>query len=164
MFEPSTPPAPEVPRSPHALVRHLQDRKPILRDRALTVLATLLVLLISLAGWRYYSQWRLGRIILTNQGIPLLAQLIPETGDEPMGEPFDLVARSTLSLPSGDYRVRVNGVGRLGQTYRFAVNQGETITHEVSLDDGRLLTVGGDPPRVGVKPNLPATSRCPLRR
>ncbi len=149
MIEPSATPAPEAPPSPHALVRYLQDRKPILRDRALTVLATLLVLLLSLAAWRYYSHWRLGRIILTNDGIPLLAQLLPESGDEPLAEPFDVVARSTLSLPAGDYRLRVNGIGRLGQTYRLAVNQGETITYELSLDEGRLLKAAGDPPNWG---------------
>ncbi len=137
-------PEPEPPHSPHALIRYFQQRKPILRDRALTVLATLSVLLISLAAWRYYSHWRLGRIILTNDGIPLLAQLLPESGDEPINEPFDVVARSTLALPAGDYRLRVNGVGRLGRTYRFAVNQGETITYELSLDEGRLLGGEGD--------------------
>ena len=138
-------PEPDSARSPHALVRYLQQCKPILRDRTLTVLATLLVLLISLAAWWYYSHWRLGRIILTNHGIPLLAQLLSESGDEPVGEPFDIVTRTTLALPAGDYRLRINGVGRLGRTYRFAVNQGETITHELSLDEGRLLAEYVDP-------------------
>jgi hypothetical protein len=151
MNEPNTPPdtppnpAQEALQSLRAIVRYLQERKRIIRDRALTVLATLLVLLISLTAWRYYSQWRLGRIILTNHGIPLLAQLLPESGDELMGEPFDVVARSTLSLPAGDYRLRLNGVGRLGRTYRFAVNQGEAITQDPSLDEGRLLAENVDP-------------------
>ena len=101
-----------------------------------------MVLLIGFGGWWYYSQQRLGRIILTNQGTPLLVQVWPEAGDEPLDEPFDVVARSTLALPAGDYRLRINAVGRLGRTYRFAVNRGETIADDLSLDDGRLL--GGD--------------------
>ncbi len=171
MIEPSATPAPEAPRSPHALVRYLQARKPILRDRALTVLTTLLVLLISLAAWQYYSQWRLGRIILTNQGIPLLAQLLPESGDEPLDEPFDIVARSTLFLPAGDYRLRLNAVGRLGRTYRLAVNQGETTTYELSLDEGRLLAEyvgpgawqrGGERLREDLMPFAPVTRALEL--
>ena len=131
-----------IPSRPRALPPSPQTNPP--RPR-LTVLATLLVLLSSLAAWSYYSHWRLGHIVLTNHGIPLLAQLLPESGDEPMGEPFDVVASSTLSLPAGDYRLRVNGVGRLGRTYRLAVNQGETITYELSLDEGRLLAEYVDP-------------------
>ena len=56
-------------------------------------------------------------------------QVLDESGEEPIGEPVDLVTESTLALPDGDYRLRVNGVGRLGRTYRFAVNRGETIAH-----------------------------------
>jgi hypothetical protein len=119
----------------------------VIRDRAITVAATLLVLLIGLTGWRYYSERRLGRIVLTNHGTPLLVQVLPETGDEPIDEPFDVVTRSTLALPAGDYRLRVNAVGRLGRTYQFAVNRGETIAHELSLDEGRLLGVEVDPSR-----------------
>ena len=59
-----------------------------------------------------------------------MAQVLPEAGDEPLGEPFHVIGRwTTLALPAGDYRLRVHGVGRLGRTYRFAVNRGETQTH-----------------------------------
>ena len=67
---------------------------------------------------------------------------MPKSSDTPIGEPFDLVTRAGVSLPAGDYRLRVSGKGRLGRTYRFAVNRGETQTHEISLDEGRLL--GGE--------------------
>src|SRR4051812_35291600 len=105
----------EAARSNRGLVRWFQERKRIIRDRAMTVVATLLVLLIGLTGWWYFSQRRLGRIVLTNHSVPLLVQVLPESGDEPVGEPIDLVTRSTLALPAGDYRLRVNGVGRLGR-------------------------------------------------
>jgi hypothetical protein len=135
----------EAARSTHGLVRYFQERKRIFRDRAFTVVATLLVLLIGLTGWWFYSQRRLGRIVLTNHGVPLLVQVLSESGDEPVDEPFDVVTRFTKALPAGDYRLWVNGIGRLGRTYRFAVNRGETIAHELSLDEGRLLARGGDP-------------------
>ncbi len=95
--------------------------------------------LVGVVSWRAYAVYRLGRIEVTNDGPPLIAQLLPESGDEPLGEPFDVVTRSTLSLPGGDYRLRVHGVGRLGRAYRLAVNPGETRAHALSLDEGRLL-------------------------
>ena len=169
MSEPATtleqPPThePAATRSTHRLVRWFQERKRAFRDRALAVVATLLVLLIGLGGWCWYSQWRLGRIVLTNHGIPLLVQELPESGDEPLDEPFDLVHRSTLALPAGDYRLRVNGVGRLGRTYRFAVNRGETITYELSLDQGPPAGGRCGPVRTGSASIGRGKSRCPLR-
>ncbi len=147
--QPQTPGLHAAARSSHGLARYFQERKPVIRDRAVTVAATLLVLLIGLAGWRYFSERRLGRIVLTNQGTPLVVQVLPESSDEPIGEPIDLVARSTLALPAGDYRLNVNAAGRLGKTYRVAVNRGETIEHELSLNEGRLLGRDLDPANWG---------------
>ena len=65
--------------------------------------------------------------------------MLDAESDEPVGEPVEVFKKSTLALPDGDYRLRVNGEGRLGRTYRFAVNRGETIAHKLSLDEGRLL-------------------------
>ena len=55
-----------------------------------------------------------------------MVQVLDETSDMAVGEPFDLVDRAVLTLPEGEYRLRVDGTGRLGRTYRFAVNRGET--------------------------------------
>ena len=101
---------------------------------------TLLVMAILFLAWRLYAAWRTGRIELTNEGSPLAVQVLSETGDEPVGEPFELAKRVVLSLPDGDYRLRLSGVGRLGRTYRFAVNRGETQSHRLSLDEGRLMS------------------------
>ena len=57
----------------------------------------------------------------------------------PMGEPFDIVHRYLLSLPAGDYRLKITGKGRVGRIYRVAVNRGETDAFKLSLDEGRLL-------------------------
>ncbi len=98
-----------------------------------------LVLLGGIAAWRAYSQWQLGHIVLSTSGQPLAAELISESGDASVGEPFDIGTHAVLSVPQGDYRLRVTGVGLLGQTYRVAVNRGETRTHSLALDEGRLL-------------------------
>ncbi len=96
----------------------------------------------SIVGWRYYAESKFGRVELLTEGKPVVAQVLDEPGDSPIGEPFDLATRAVVLLPEGDYQLRVNGVGRIGRTYRFAVNRGETQAHTISIDEGRLL--GGE--------------------
>jgi hypothetical protein len=108
------------------------------RDRATTVAATLLVVLAAFAAWRFYSEWRLGQVELTTDGPPLTVQVLPETGDQPLGEPIDVVSRYVLSLTAGEYRLKVNGKGRLGRTFRFAVDRGESIHHKLLYGFGTL--------------------------
>ena len=128
----------------------IESRTTVLRDRLSAIpgkLAaagvTLIFMSASVVAWHYYSEWRLGRVELITNGVPLVAQVLAQSSDDAIGEPFDLVTRAVVSLPDGEYRLRVNGMGRLGRTYRFAVNRGETQSHTVSLDEGRLL--GGEP-------------------
>ena len=129
---------PGVPRSRSGLC-DIQRRKKAIRSTAIGVVATVVLMLGAVLGWRYYSDWRLGRVVLTTDGPPLIAQLLPESGDEPIGEPFDVGKRTALSLPAGDYRLRLTGTGRLGRTYRMGVDRGETHSHRLSLDEGLLL-------------------------
>ena len=130
-------------RPPERLVRFVRSRRKVLGAGVIGMAATILVSIGAMLGWRSFSDWRLGHIVLTNDGPPLSAQILPESGVEPAGEPFAIVDHATLTLPAGDHRLRVTGLGRLGRTYRFAVNRGETQTHALSLDEGRLL--GGEP-------------------
>jgi hypothetical protein len=135
------------------------------RRAIVRVVAT--VLLVELAGaaaWRLYDVWRTGRVVLTNDGPPLTVQVLGESGDAAIGEPVELIRRTTLALPAGDYRLRITGAGRLSRTYRFAVNPGETFNQALTLDDNRLLgeatihPVGpGDPPRRDPIPFTPDT-------
>ncbi len=105
-------------------------------------MATMLLLAAALLAWRFYDAWRFGRIELTTVDAPVVVQVLAESSDTPIGEPFDLVTLAVVSLPAGDYRLHVSGKGRLSRTYRFGVTLGETQTHEISLDEGRLL--GGE--------------------
>jgi hypothetical protein len=139
------------------LSRFFRVRRSAFRIAATAVAAVIVLELVALAAWWSYSRWRLGHITLTNEGPPLVVQVLDESGEHPIGQPFDLVTESTLALPDGDYRLRVDGVGRLGQTDRMAVSRGETIEHKLSLDEGRPLA--GDRPkaprevkRVGLDP------------
>ena len=158
---------PEPPHAPGLHVAgdsHLHEGRAAIRIAAVSVAIMLLVILIGVAAWRFFAERQLGRIELTNDGAPLIVQVLPESGDEPLGEPFDVASRSILVLPDGDYRLRVHGVGRLGRTYRFDVNRGETATHALSLEEGRLLgrepvpqSGGQEKPREQPMPFAPTT-------
>ncbi len=88
----------------------------------------------------------------------MVGQVLDGDSDLAIGEPFDIASRAVVNLPEGDYRLRVNGVGRLGRTYRFVVASGETHVHTVSIDEGRLLgQESSGPPKVrgGSVSNVP---------
>ncbi len=124
------------------LVRTARERRQAILTTLAAAAATVLLMAGSVFAWRFYDEWRRGRIELTSDGAPVVCQVLAETSDDPIGEPFDLITRAVVSLPAGDYRLRVNGKGRIGRTYRFAVNRGETQSHSISIDEGRLL--GGE--------------------
>jgi outer membrane protein assembly factor BamB/predicted Ser/Thr protein kinase len=121
------------------VMRYVRQRKKSLTGAGLATAATVLIMLGALGAWRYYTDWRIGRVVLTTEGPSLSAQLLNEAGDEPIGEPFSIGARSTLALPAGDYRLRVQTPGVMGQTYRLALKRGETGTFHLTLADDRLL-------------------------
>ena len=120
------------------VARSVPQRCAVIKGAVTAVAATLLLLAAAWLGWRFYSEWRLGRVELTNDGVPLTAEVLSASGEEAIGEPFEIVTRSTLALPDGDYQLRLSGVGRLSATYRLAVNRGERNAYSVSLDDSRL--------------------------
>ena len=119
---------------------------------ASSVAATLCAVVLGLAAWWMLAAWRLGHVVLTNDGPPLTVQVLGESDDNPIGEPQELIRRRTLTLPSGEYRLRVEGDGRLSRTYRLGVNRGETFTQALTLDDNRLLGERPMPPMGGSAP------------
>jgi outer membrane protein assembly factor BamB/predicted Ser/Thr protein kinase len=126
------------------VVRYVGRRRKTLTGAGLAVAATVLLMIGAFGAWRSYSDWRLGRIVLTTDGPPLAAELLPASSSElPIGEPFDIGAHTVVALPDGDYRLRVKATGRMSQTYRVAINRGETRTHRLTLDDDRML--GSEP-------------------
>ena len=101
------------------------------------------VLALLFGGWRFYAGWRMGRVELIAEGEAVVVQVLEGVTEEPLGEPVGLVDRVVIELPAGEYKLRVEGKGRLSRTFRFSVNRGETLAHSISIDEGRLL--GGEP-------------------
>ncbi len=110
----------------------------------LGAMAALLVIGVAALGVYLHGEWRTGWVELVTVGAPLELQVLAAESDATIGTTIELASRAELALPDGEYRVRVNGKGRVGRTYRFVVNRGERQSHTISLDEGRLL--GGETP------------------
>ena len=82
-------------------VRYVRKRQKTLGRGSLVVAATTLLIVGSFLGWRFYSDWRLGRVVLSTDGPPLTAQVLARSGDEPIGEPFAVGTRTVLP-PAGE--------------------------------------------------------------
>ncbi len=134
-----------------------RERGAAIRNLGLGSAFTLVVIAVVIAGLRIDAEWRIGHVELIIEGEPVVAQVLAEGSDIALGEPFDVVSRAVLALADGEYQLRVNGKGRVGRTYRFAVNRGETQLHRISLDEGRLLCGEPGRPDSGAQgePNLP---------
>ena len=120
----------------------IRRRRHTIVNTVAIAISTLVLMAASVAAWRFYAEWRLGRVELTTDSEPLVCQVIAESTDTPIGDPFDLVSRAVVTLPAGDYRLLVSGTGRLSRTFRIAVNRGEGQAHLIAIDEGRLL--GGE--------------------
>ena len=82
---------------------------------------------LGILGSLFYSHWRMGSVVLTAMGDAVVVQVLEEESDRPVGGPVGLVDRAVIALPAGEYRLRVDGKGRVGRTFRFSVNRGETL-------------------------------------
>ena len=121
------------------VTRYVRKRKKAIGVGALTVAATSLLIVSAFLGWQSYQQSLLGRVLLSTDGPPLTAQVLSESGEKEVGEPFAVGTRTVATLPEGRYRLRVEGPGIFGQTYQFGVNRGELGRYQVSGDENRLL-------------------------
>ncbi len=120
-------------------VRYVRKRKQSLGRGSIVAAATVALVVGAFLGWRHYEDWRSGEVVLRTDGAPLRAQVLTESNDERVGEPFDVGTRTPRRLPAGDYRLRLTGHGLLGQTYRLGIHRGESRPYSLSLDGDRLL-------------------------
>ncbi len=121
------------------ITRYVRKRSKTIGVGAIVVAATCLSIVGSFLGWRSYSDSRLGRVLLSTDGPALMAQVLSESGEERVGEPFAVGTRTVATLPAGGYRLRVAGPGILGQTYQFGVGRGELGSYRLAADENRLL-------------------------
>lgn len=121
------------------LARSVRKHRKAVRVASIAVAASLLVVAAILGGWSWFREWRLGRVLLSTEGLPLTAQVVQGDGETAVAEPFSIGTNTSLALPAGDYQLRLKAAGRLGRTVRLGLNRGETLTRTVSLEEGVLF-------------------------
>lgn len=116
------------------------------RRRATARTAAIILVAFGLVGGLIYAieSWqksRRGMLQLTTpDSSAATAEILPESGDDPVVPAFALPMQQPLSLPAGAYRVRLRSPvpGVVGETFMMDLPRGHTQPHTVLLDD-RLL-------------------------
>ena len=121
------------------VIRYVWKRRATIKVTAIAAAVTVMLVAGGIASWRYYSEWRLGRIVLSTDGPPLSAQVLSVLDNSAVSEPFDVGTPTVVSLPDGEYRIRLQQTGFMSELYRFGVARGETWAHSVSLGENRML-------------------------
>ena len=108
------------------MTRYVRKRRKAIGLGSMVVAATTLLIVGSFLAWRSYNDSRLGRVLLSTDGPPLTAQVLSESGEEQIGEPFAVGSRTVVSLPADAYRLRVEGPGILGRDIPIRGRPGRT--------------------------------------
>ncbi len=127
--------------------RPVKARRPSLRERAVrwvrkqrralalagvTAVAAALLALGGVSLRQEYAERRLGQLLLTTDGPHLTAEVL-DGHDRPAAPPFTVPTADWLSLPEGDYRVRLSRPGVLSETLRLAVTRGTQHQYKVAI-------------------------------
>ena len=125
-------------------VRTVRKHKKAAGIAAAAMTASVLLMTGAFVAWRWYSEWRMGRLVLSSEGKPLRAQILEADQDESIGEEFDIGKRALVSLPGDrDYRLRVCADGEPSETFRATVNRGVLRSFPVRFESRRLWPVEG---------------------
>jgi outer membrane protein assembly factor BamB len=135
------------------------------RRRALLLAATpVLLMLAGIFGWQWYANAHLGQLFLTSAAPTLRTEVFDEE-DRPVGKPFTVPTIEPVSLPEGDYQVRLSQPAMLSETYLLHLARGNQPRFPMGLEPRRLwepiavpelfeiLDVGGGHPDVLVVGN-----------
>lgn len=103
---------------------------------AITVVATLAVVLSGLAGGYAWKRSQLAFVMLKTDHPPLVSEWI-DNGEHVI-PPATVPTQNRLEVPAGNYEFRLSGHDRLSQTYTVELKPGESFDHKVDLDDQLL--------------------------
>jgi hypothetical protein len=74
----------------------------------------------------------MGELFLTSSDPNLMAQLVDDQGRE-LRAPFAVASREAVSIPAGNYGLRVSAPGLLSETWPFEIERRQTIQQQVHL-------------------------------
>jgi serine/threonine protein kinase/outer membrane protein assembly factor BamB len=99
---------------------------------------TLLVILGSILGWYAFDVWRQASIKLNAVNPPLVVEIFDNKDRLVKVETAPM--QNALSVPSGDYRVRVSAEGELSETFDMPLLRGSDSEFTLDLHDQLLWT------------------------
>lgn len=120
-----------------------QTRRWVKRNRrqlataAVTVVATIALLVGGSQWWQLRQAWRLATLKLNTQKGPLTAELLTAAGDIVVPA-FTVPNEQPLSIPEGEYRLRVSGRGAFSKTAWMTVKPRQALQLNVDLDHREL--------------------------
>ena len=100
----------------------------------LAMAATAIFAALAVASWYSYSQWQLGLLSLDTDRPPLVAEFL-DTNGQRIASAETIPTAEPVSLPAGEYLLRVSGEGRLSEMYRAQLQRDEYVELKLDLED-----------------------------
>lgn len=89
-------------------------------------------------GWsRWYRTSRLGKLRLTTDSARRLTAEVLDDEGRAVVAPFALPLQEPISVPDGNYRLRVSAPGEMGDTFWISIERGKTTELPISLEPRR---------------------------
>lgn len=102
-----------------------------------TTVAAVAVTIVALTGgtlfWKQYDELQNGSLVLKTKSGPLTAEVIDERG-ELVVPTFTVPNEQPVTVPAGDYLLRVSGRGALSRSARFGLHKSQKLELDVDLD------------------------------
>lgn len=119
-------------------VRWGQKHRRSLRQAGLAVAATVLAMLTLTAGRSTYQSWNRSSIQVDAVDPPLVAELLDESHQVARVETLPM--QNPVSLPAGEYQLRVSRDGALSSTFDVRLERGQqNMQYRVGLQDDLLI-------------------------
>jgi hypothetical protein len=80
----------------------------------------------------FYREWRLGYVELSTDGPQLVAEILDQEGQSVVGS-IPVPTSDHVTIPEGEYRLRLSTAGMLSETWPLDVDRGKTSSSGVGL-------------------------------
>jgi outer membrane protein assembly factor BamB/predicted Ser/Thr protein kinase len=126
------------PRLAERAVRWARKQQRSVLVATLAASASVLLVLGTLFGRSWYLDAQLGYLVLRTDEPFITAEIVKDESDEVVRDGFSVPTQQPVTLPAGDYRVRLSAPGFVSETYRLLVDRGGRHDFQVGLGERRL--------------------------
>ncbi len=107
---------------------------------ALTVAASLVLMIGGTVGWSAYRTSLQGKVALATDDTKLAAEVLAADSNKVVIENFSLPTQQPESIEEGEYRLRLSEPGQLGATYQLLIDRGKEAKADVSLGEQQMTS------------------------